>query len=188
VDVVTAPIEITPDWIANSNEFEASVGRMVVTFAHLEGNLRMLICLLVGGSQTRVHAMLTKLRFRNLIDTLVPQVAMATSNAHRIAAVEEWATRANKVNERRNRYVHNQLVFGEEEGKLVSGHYHPFLKKGRFIRRLERVSIEDIRALGSEMSRLSNELVGFLDEFIAEGVLPKTAAKLLMRPVAKEKA
>lgn len=154
---------------------------MIVTFAHTEASLRTLIGLLVGGDQKKVLAIVSPLSFRELLSALSAQVAMATQDPAKIQQTKNLVAKAEEISARRNRFVHDQLVFKIEPGIVQSALYRASTKKRRLKISFEKVSIETIRHLSEEVAELSKDLVALLDAFIVEGVIPKTEANRLMR-------
>jgi hypothetical protein len=81
-----------PEWMNLSDEFESAIRRMIVTFVHLEGNLRSVTCGFVGGDREKVLALVSSLDFRKLVSTLPGQIHLITKNTDDIARIKTWAS------------------------------------------------------------------------------------------------
>src|SRR5947207_2519602 len=103
---------------ANRGIFESAIGKMIVSFAHLEGALVRLICdLAVGiwddeGLELRTLALVSGQPFQQLLARLSAQIHIAAPNHSKFQReMNSWIARAGRAAAARNRFVHQQLVF-----------------------------------------------------------------------------
>jgi hypothetical protein len=175
-----------PEWLRLSDEFESAIGRMIVTFAHLEGNLRSVICRLVGGDAKKVLALQSSLDFRKLLPALSAQVHFVTKDSETLARIKAWTEKTDKVASRRNRFVHDQLLFRAGQGLVRPARYRTTIRKGEFKRSFDSVELSDVIQLSQDVADLGTELVELHDYFVKTGVIFRTTFDGLMRTISSK--
>jgi hypothetical protein len=125
------PSSNRPNWLDLSDVFEAAIGRIIVTFGHLEGGMRFFLYALISGDHKKISALTSTLEFRRLVPAISAQVHIATKDPAHLETIQTWALRAESLAARRNRFVHDRLVFRHlEAGKVRPGHYRKQHGKG----------------------------------------------------------
>jgi hypothetical protein len=171
-----------------SAEFERAVGKLVTTFAHLERQLKTTVAMLVAGKDEHFRALVVvrQMTFASLLPPFASLMrVIAPGQDERILAVGRWIAAVEAINKRRNRFVHDAMLFVAQDGKVASGLFRTVLNKsaGGVRGQYEAVELEKLQALSTQIEDRLFELGDMTLRCIDEGVFPETARPFVIRRI-----
>ncbi|MDF3057035.1 MAG: hypothetical protein K0R17_1250 [Rariglobus sp.] len=149
-------------------EFLAKLGNVVVAWSLFEHNLGMIVIIMISPDIFTGQSVIKELRFRSLADAALNVYRAHIGEDDDFLILREIINRAEKLEPERNLLVH--ATFGaEEKGKNRVSVWKVSAKRKGIKRIAKFIEYKEIDQLGSDIHKLSDDLMELFQRLIASG-------------------